>query len=274
MRWRESALLAATIVLAASSAIGLAGCDRLTFIKPNMKKMKTEQVRHLPDVRDSAADRQRMAQSDALQLASNRLQADDLDGAEKGAKTVLATDRGNASAMTILALVEQRRGHVPDAGSWFKRAAGQAGSGPAEWGNYGTWLCEANQPAESLQWLDRSLAFPDAIDLAGMRANAGKCALRAGQPDRADRDLRAALELAPSNAVALDGMAQLMFVRGRMLEARAFSERRLALGSLTAEMLVRAAEIETRLGDQAAASRYRQRMAQEFPNATPNARGN
>ncbi|MBS0200277.1 MAG: type IV pilus biogenesis/stability protein PilW [Proteobacteria bacterium] len=252
----------------------LAGCSRLTFVKPNMHKMKTEQVRHLPDVRDSAADRERMEKSDTLQLASNRLEGGDLDAAEQGAKKVLGEDAGNAAAMTILALVEQRRGNITNAGAWFKRAAEQTNSGPAQWGNYGTWLCEANQPAESLQWLDRSLAYPDAIDLAGMRANAGKCALRAGQTDRADRDLRAALELAPKNAVALDGMAQLMFVRGRMLEARAFSERRLALGAPTAEILSRAAEIETRLGDQAAASRYRQRKAQEFPNATPNVRGN
>ncbi len=269
MRWREGALLAVALVLAS-----LTGCNRLTFVKPNLSKMKTEQVRHLPDVRDSDADRQRMAQSDTLQLAGNRLQANDLDGAEKGARQVLASDRGNAQAMTILALVEQRRGHIADAGGWFKRAAEQSSSGPAEWGNYGTWLCEANQPAESLQWLDRSLAYPDAIDLAGMRANAGKCALRAGQAERAERDLRAALELSPSNAVALDGMAQWMFARGRMLEARAFSERRLALGAATADILSRAADIETRLGDQAAASRYRQRMAQEFPNATPNVRGN
>ncbi|MBS0214468.1 MAG: type IV pilus biogenesis/stability protein PilW [Proteobacteria bacterium] len=269
MRWRNGALLAGVLAL-----LSLAGCNRLTFVKPNMKKIKTEQVRELPDVRDSAADRQRMAQADALQLAGNRLQAGDLDAAEKGAKGVLASDRGNVSAMTILALVEQHRGRIADAGGWFKRAAEQSKSGPAEWGNYGTWLCEANQPAESLQWLDRSLAYPDAIDLAGMRANAGKCALRAGQAERAERDLRAALELSPSNAVALDGMAQLMFVRGRMLEARAFSERRLALGAPTAEILGRAADIETRLGDQAAASRYRQRMAQEFPNATPNVRGN
>lgn len=269
MRWRNGALLAAALAL-----VSLDGCNRLTFIKPNMKKIRTEQVRELPDVRDSAADRQRMAQADALQLAGNRLQAGDLDAAEKRAKSVLESDRDNVSAMTILALVEQRRGRIADAGGWFKRAAEQSKSGPAEWGNYGTWLCEANQPAESLQWLDRSLAYPDAIDLAGMRANAGKCALRAGQTERAERDLRAALELSPSNAVALDGMAQLMFVRGRMLEARAFSERRLALGAPTADILARAAEIETRLGDQAAASRYRQRMAQEFPNATPNVRGN
>ncbi len=273
MRSREGFRLATTVALAASVVFGLAGCSRLTFVKPNMKKSKVEQVRHLPDVRDSAADRQRMAQQDALQMAGNRLQSGDLDAAEQGARKVLAQDSGSVPAMTILALVEQRRGNVANAGGWFKRAAGQQSSGPAEWGNYGTWMCEAGQPAESLQWLDRSLAYPDVIDAAGMRANAGKCALRAGQTERAERDLRAALELAPSEAVALDGMAQLMFVRGRMLEARAFSERRLALGAPTATMLARAADIESRLGDQAAAERYRQRMAQEFPNATPAAKG-
>lgn len=268
MRGRDCAVVVAMIALAT-----LAGCNRLTFVKPNVNKSKIQQVRELPDVRDSASDRQRMAALDALQLASGRLRNGDLDGAQKSANQVLDSDRGNVAAMTILGLVEQRRGQIATAGGWFRRAATQSNSGPSEWGNYGAWLCETNQPAESLQWLDRALARPDMIDVAGMRANAGKCALRAGQAGRAESDLRAALDMAPTNAVALDGMAQLMFVRGKMMEARAFSERRLAMGGVSAEMLARAADIESRLGDQAAASRYRQRLAQEFPNATPNVRG-
>lgn len=269
MHVRESTLIAAALVLAM-----LAGCNRLTFVKPNLNKSRIEQVRDVPDVRDSASDRQRMATLDALQLAGGRLRNGDLDGAVKYANQVLDTDRGNVAAMTILALVDQRRGQIATAGGWFKRAATESSSGPVEWGNYGAWLCETNQAADSLQWLDRALARPDAIDVAGMRANVGKCALRAGQTDRAERDLRAALDLSSTNAVALDGMAQLMFLRGKMMEARAFSERRLAMGAASAETLARAAEIESRLGDQVAASRYRQRLAQEFPNATPNVRGN
>ena len=160
----------------------VSACSRLTFIKPNYSKMKIEQVARVPDVHDSPADRARMASEDALQLAGNRLQSGDMDGAEQAARTILAGNRGSVGAYSILALVEQQRGHAAQAGAYFKQAAELPGAGAGEWGNYGTWMCENGQYAESLAWIDRALAQGGAIDVAGMQANAGKCAVRA--PDR------------------------------------------------------------------------------------------
>ncbi|MGD5980630.1 type IV pilus biogenesis/stability protein PilW, partial [Xanthomonas citri pv. citri] len=50
-------------------------------------------------------------------------------------------------------------------------------------------------------------------------------------------------------------------------EARAFSERRLAVEPISAEALMTASQIEEKLGDRAAAARYVQRMRAEFPDA-------
>jgi len=244
----------------------VSACSRLTFIKPNYSKMKVERVSSVPDVHDSAADRARMASEDALMLASNRLQGGDLAGAEQAARAILASNHGSTGANTVLALVEQQRGHAAQAGGYFKQAAELPGAGAAEWGNYGTWMCESGHPAESLAWLDRALALGGNIDVAGMQANAGKCAVRAGQTDRAERDLRAALGVAPLNAAALEGMAQLMLDRGQLMEARAFSERRLGLGNPTPDILRRAAQIESKLGDDAAASRYLDRLRTQSAN--------
>ena len=78
--------------------------------------------------------------------------------------------------------------------------------------------------------------------------------------------MRAALEAAPKNAAALEGMAQLMLDRGQLMEARAFSERRLALGNPTPDVLRRAAQIESKLGDDSAAARYLDRLRIQSAN--------
>ena len=99
---------------------------------------------------------------------------------------------------------------------------------------------------------------------AGALANAGDCAARAGQDPRAERDLRAALELDPGSVIALGAMAQLAYRRGDAFEARAFSQRRLAAGPADAAALQLASQIEQELGDRAAAERYMSRMRAEF----------
>ena len=237
------------------------GCKRLTFIKPNYDKMEIERVKQAPDLHDSAADKRRMVAVDSAEAATNRLSVGDYDGAERAAQNAVKNSPDDPSGYTILALVQQGRGHTASAGTYFQKAASLGRSGPAEWGNYGSWLCESSQATEGLNWIDRALQYPDALDTAGMLANAGKCALKAGQTARAEQNLRSALNSAPTNAVALDGMTQLMIERGQMMEARAFSERRLAQGE-NAESLQRAILIETKLGDARSAQRYRDRLSQ------------
>jgi type IV pilus assembly protein PilF len=54
---------------------------------------------------------------------------------------------------------------------------------------------------------------------------------------------------------------------GHDMDARAFIERRIAAAPVDASVLQLAADIENRLGDKAAAERYRQRLRAEFPQA-------
>lgn len=260
-------LLRKALLVVLVSTVAIAGCKRLTFIKPNYDKMKVEQVKQAPNLHDSEADKRRMMAADSVEAAANRLQAGDLDGAEVAAKNAIKISPADPAGYSILALVQQTRGNTAAAGDNFKKAAALPNAGPAAWGNYGSWLCESGQATEGLNWIDRALQYPDAVEAAGMLANAGKCALKAGKTARAEQNLRAALDAAPNNGVALDGMTQLMIERGQNFEARAFSERRLALGE-SSESLQRAILIETKLGDSASAQRYRDRLTKLNSPAT------
>lgn len=246
----------------------LAGCSRLTFLKPDPSRGDYRQV--APDIDVSDARRsQEMAARDRLVIAQQRLRDGDLDRAEQHARAALDIHPRSAVAHTLLAVAAQRRGRDDDAGEHYARAAALEPERGATLNNYGTWLCNHGRAAQSLTWFDRALADPGYPTPADALANAGSCALKAGQGGRAQRDLRRAIELDPANAVALGALAEYAFGHGQAFEARAFSQRRLAAAPADADALRLASQIEDTLGDKAAAERYTQQLRAEFGEAVP-----
>ena len=253
-------LRVAWLLPAAILAVG--GCSRLSFVRPDVSRGEYTQT--APVVRVGDGDRKPvMAIHDRLLLAQDRLRAGRLDEAKSHAEAVLGLDPRSGDAHTVLALVAGRQGRQADAGRHFARAAELAPTG-ATLNNHGAWLCGNGRPAEALAWFDRALADPAYRERAGALANAGDCALRAGQDARADRDLREALRLDPGSTVALSAMAALALRRGDAFAARAFSQRRLAAGPADRHALQLASQIEQELGDTAAAERYTRRLRAEF----------
>ncbi|AVO30084.1 type IV pilus biogenesis/stability protein PilW [Stenotrophomonas maltophilia] len=216
-------------------------------------------------VRDPDNVRRQVRLQDLLALAARDIQVGNLDPAERKAREALKLAPESPDALVLLAGIDERRGRTQQAGESFRRAAEQAPQRGDILNNYGAWLCQQGRPAESLVWFDRALQAPGYATAAEAQANAGGCALDAGQFERAERDLRAALTTLPGNPVALEAMAQLSFRQGRYMEARAFAERRIAAAPATRSVLQLASQIEARLGDRAASDRYIQRIRQEFP---------
>ena len=216
-------------------------------------------------VRDPDNVRRQVRLQDLLALAARDIQVGNLDPAERKAREALKLAPESPDALVLLAGIDERRGRTQQAGESFRRAAEQAPQRGDILNNYGAWLCQQGRPAESLVWFDRALQAPGYATAAEAQANAGGCALDAGQFERAERDLRAALTTLPGNPVALEAMAQLSFRQGRYMEARAFAERRIAAAPATRSVLQLASQIEARLGDRAASDRYLQRIRQEFP---------
>lgn len=262
----RNVLVAAALIAAAAPA-----CSRLTFIKPDYGKTEYRQTSEPVRIRDSAEDKQRLEARQRLSYAAGRLRSGDIDTAEREAREALKEDPDSADAHTLMAVIDGRRGRAEEAGEHYRRAAELAPRQPAELNNYGAWLCANGRHAESLKWFDQVMAFPNYGDRGATLANAGACARQAGQPERAERDLRAALKINPKGVVALAAMAELAYDRGDYFEARAFSERRLAAAPANAPALLLASQIENKLGDRAAADRYVRRLNQEFPKAGANA---
>lgn len=261
MRLREGVpLLLALAVLAGS------GCSRLSFVKPSAERRGGEQVAPDYSFRETPASRARAEARRQVSIADRHLRAGELDAAARAASAALKADPTLAESHTMRALVAGQQGQQELAGRHYAEAARLGPSG-ATYNNHGAWLCGNGRAQESLRWFDEAVQDPAYGDRAGALANAGACAAKAGQGDRVERDLRAALELDPTNVVALEAMARHAFDQGRHLEARAFSERRLAAAPVTPATLELASRIEQQLGDTVAATRYVQRLRTEFPQA-------
>lgn len=262
MRRPERALVLIPLLAA---VLLLAGCSRLTFVKTKPEIVKFKKHESPYEVKDSAATRQRLAEQARVDRAWQRLTAGDVEEAGREASAVLKADQDNVAAHTIMGIVQSSRGQAAAAGQHYRRAAELSPKDPGVINNYGAWLCGNGSPAEALVWFDRALALPNYTSPASALANAGGCALQVGQYERAERDLRKALELDPVNAYALASMASNEHRKGRDFEARAFIERRLAAAPADVGVLQLAADIESGLGDKVAASRYLQRLGTEFP---------
>ncbi len=254
------------LLLLFCGALLLAACARPATVKAP-KIRGSERVAPVYRLGDADSTRQRVQARDAIGLAGQRLAAGELADAEKQARRALAIDPQAVDAITLLGAIESARGNAGAAGKHYRRAAELAPASSDTLNNYGAWLCANGYPAESLVWLDRAMAALGPASPVSALANAGSCALRSGQYERAERDLRQALELDPGNTAALEHMAALALEQGRLLQARAFAERRLAAAPADASVLQLAVSIEQGLGDRVAASRYQQRLRAEFPEA-------
>lgn len=247
------------VLLAGALAVAVGGC------KSHPKAKLGPSQAPVYSVGDPESVRREVRWRDLLALATRDMQVGNLDAAERKVREALKLAPEAPDALVLQAGIDDRRGRTRQAGENFRKAAELAPQRGDVLNNYGAWLCQQGQPAESLVWFDRALQAPGYATPGEAQANAGSCALDAGQLERAERDLRAALVAAPANPVALESMAQLSFRQGRYMEARAFAERRIAAAPATRSVLQLASQIEARLGDRAASDRYLQRIRQEFP---------
>lgn len=259
--------LAAALIV--SGLVLVTGCGsmsrKFTFMRPDLSKREFTRTAPEYDIRPDRSGQAALDARGRLMLADQRLRAGQYDQAAVEARAALKLDPKSAQAHTILGVVADGKGQSAQAGGHYAKAAALAPADGSALNNYGAWLCSNGRAAESIAWFDRALAAPGYATPASARANAGACAVDAGQPQRAERDLRLALAQQPENPAALSAMARLAFDAGRYMEARAFSERRLAAAPAAADNLRLASQIEQKLGDNAASARYLQQLSAQFP---------
>jgi len=177
----------------------------------------------------------------------------------------LEFDKRYAPAHATYALLMARMGEDETADRHFRTALRLAPEDPDTRNNYGAWLCSRGQLQAALEQFERAAGVPGYIGRVTALNNAGLC-LRDSDPAAAEAYLRRALELNPQNAQTLAQLAWVSYAQGEFLRSRAFLTRQADVGPLDAESLWLAWQTEKALGDEAAASRYRNQLDTKYPD--------
>ena len=180
----------------------------------------------------------------------------------------LAQDPNLVQAHTTIAVAYNQIGSFDDAEEHFRRATQIDQSNGAAANAYAAFLCErGNRWAEARPYFRRAADDAKYGTPEVALTNAGMCAREAGDLEAAEENFRAALARSPRYADALLNMLELTYQRGDNLQARAFSQRYLAVRPATAPVLLMCVNVERALNNAAAADRCAAQLRSGFPGS-------
>jgi type IV pilus assembly protein PilF len=182
-------------------------------------------------------------------------------------KRAVAFDKTYAPAHSMLAILYETIGEMDEAGEEYKLAVRYAPKNGDVNNNYGAFLCGTGRSEEAVPYFLTAVEAPfyDTPEIA--LSNAGTCVLAQGNLAKAETFLRQSLEYDDQLGAALLPMAEVSYRKESYLRARAFLQRYESVGELTEESLSLGFRIESRLGDEKSAERYRMQLQEKYPGS-------
>ena len=195
-----------------------------------------------------------------LQQGNERQAKDSLDKA-------LEQNPNNALAHATMAVLQERLERHDEARRHFQRSIRLDGDNASVRNNYGRFLCNRGEYAAAREQFERAIAdsLYERRELA--LANAGLCALQAGETGEAEDYLRRSLEQSPTFAPALRRMAELRYETEDYLSARGYIQRYREVSRMNAGDLWLAIRIEHALGNEDDVASYGVRLRSDFPDS-------
>jgi type IV pilus assembly protein PilF len=187
-----------------------------------------------------------------MQLAVGYYQQGQYAVALDEVKLALAADPNMADGYGMRALIYMAMGERELAEDNFQRALKLAPNSPDISNNYGSYLCSVGREAEAFRYFDAALANPAYQAPATAYNNAGACALKRKDYDRAEKYLLEALKFAPDVAMTNAGLARIYFERRDYARAGFFITRLTKIArmdALSADILWLAIRVQHKLGD-------------------------
>ncbi len=208
----------------------------------------------------------RMAETN-VQLGLAYMQQGDLGTALIKLQKALDQDPKLSSAQHSIAILHQRLGNDALAEEHYKTALQLKPDDSRAHNNYGQFLCLKRRYTEAEDHFIKAAGNPLYSSIAGALTNAGVCANRIPDVNKAENFFRQALQHDQHYAPALLQMAAVTFNAGNYLSARGYMERLQGLASHDAESLWLGVRIENALGDNNASASYALLLKNKFPDS-------
>ena len=191
----------------------------------------------------------------SYELARDRLQ------------TALDYDPKMAIAHSALALTYVRLENQRLAREHFEKAVRYGPNNFDVRNAYAVYLCQNKEFDEAKKEFDLAIAVYNNDNAQVPLTNAGVCMANKPDYDMAEKYFREALEFKSSYGEALIQLSSLKHKTGNDLHARAFLQRYLISNDPTPAAFFLGIQIETKLGDDRAATDYSNRLLRDYPDS-------
>jgi type IV pilus assembly protein PilF len=215
----------------------------------------------------SSASKAQEAAQVHTQLGEAYMQRGDLKTALAKLKQALSYDDNYVPAHTVLAVLYERIGEYANAEHQYRRVLDLEPKSGAANNNFGAFLCRTGKVEESLRYFERATKDPFYQTPYAAYTNAGVCLMKIHKLAEAAQQFHAALSIDPKFPEALYQSARVWYLLDNAFRASAFLQRLESLGPAGPDTLKLGYEIETKLGDTAAAKSYRQRLVEQYPDS-------
>ena len=184
-------------------------------------------------------------------------------------RIALEADSDYVQAYSVRGLVYTQLKENAKAEEDFRRALKIAPKNPDVNNNYGWFLCETGQPRQSIQYFLNAVKDPLYETPEVAYANAGRCALKAGDMDGAQEYLLQALRIAKSQAPETRyQLANVFYLRGIFDESKVYlNEAVKTMEPPTPEALWLGVRLERKLGNKAGESSYASQLRSRYPTS-------
>lgn len=202
-----------------------------------------------------------------LQLAIGYYEQGQMSTALDEVKQSLQIDPSLADAYTVRALIYMELMENRLADENFQQSLKLAPNNPDTANNYGWFLCQSGQPAQSIQWFEKALSNRSYSSPSKALNNAGVCSLKQKKLPEAEQYLTRAFQMDPSNPDVNLSLAKYWMARGETPRAQFYARRVIAADRLTADALWTAIKIEHRAGDRLAEAGLANQLRRRFPHS-------
>lgn len=196
----------------------------------------------------------------AVEVAQEFIRQNKYDEAIKQADAAIRSDPKSGISYMVKGFVLDQKNQYSKATDAFTKAVKFSPNNGFVLNAFGVHLCGQKQYLKAdAAFLQASLDSNYPLAYQALE-NAGQCALENENNVVAEERARAALSINAELASALETMTQVKFKQANFFEARAFMQRREALGPLSVPLLLLAQQLETSAGDARAAARYQKQL--------------
>jgi type IV pilus assembly protein PilF len=202
-----------------------------------------------------------------MRLGINYLQRGDYAVALEKLEKALKQNPNLPSAHNTIALLYQRLGENDKAESHFQEAVDRDPAYSQAQNNFGAFLCEQGRYEQAEQRFLKAVENPLYETPAQAYENAGLCAMRIPDSDKAEGYFRKALQMQPTLAKSLLQMANISYDAANYLQARGYIQRYQSASRWTPQALLLAIKTENQLDDQDAVASYTLILRSRFPDS-------